>query len=316
MTTGPLVFTNSELRVWQICKRKWYLGTYLGYAQNPALEPATGVMHLGSSIHLALQSWYGYGIDPVAALDWAYSRDMLAYPNEAEALDKELSLARVMTEGYCDWVSAEGIDSGLEILGVEEVIETQLEIAGQTVMLRGKLDQLARRESDGALLARDYKTTGSLSQATKLRFSSQLRYYALVQAINAKNTGKGELVAGGEYLLIVRSKRTNRASPPFYERVGVPLNRHDLSSEWLKTKAIVTEIIEARMRLDDGEDHHSVVYPNWGDHCSWGCPFVQLCPLFDDGSRAFEMLKANFVKQDSLYYYDDDRIELLRAALS
>lgn len=316
MSEPPLVFTNSELRTFQTCRRKWYLAYYYGFASNPANEPATGVMHLGSSIHLALEAWYGYSIDPLRALDWIYSNDMALFPNEEDELVKELTLAKVMTEGYCDWASAEGVDVGVEILGVEEVVEHELEIAGQTVTLKGKLDQLARRKSDGALLARDLKTVGSLAKATQLRFSSQLRYYALIQAMAAKKSGKGELISGGEYLLIVRSKRTSRATPPFYARVDVPLNRFDLASEWQKSRAIITEILEVRKRLENGEDHHSVAFAHQGDWCAYSCSFVNVCPMFDDGSRAWDMMGATFPRVDPNSYYSNDRISQLVTALA
>jgi hypothetical protein len=314
----PLVFTNGILREWQTCKRKYWLSAGLGYAPDPSKEPVTGVMHLGSAVHLALEAWYGYGIDPVSALRWTYGQDMLLYPGDEEELVKELTLAIVMTEGYCEWAAAEGVDVGVEIIGTEVMVEHETVIAGEPVVLRGKLDQLCRRKSDGALLARDLKTTGSLAKAQQLRFSSQLQFYALIQALEAKKAGKGELVTGGEYLLIVRSKRTSRASPPFYERVEVPLNRWNLASEWAKAESIIMEILEARKRLKSGEDHHRVVYAHQGDWCSYACSYNSVCPLFDDGSRAFDMLQAHYVKQDPLHYYDagSDKMNLLRAALA
>ncbi len=195
-------------------------------------------------------------------------------------------------------------------------MEYGFEVDGWPVTLRGKLDQLARRKSDGALLARDLKTVGGLGKAQQLRFSSQLRFYALIQALEARKQGSGDLVTGGEYLLIARSKRTARATPPFYARVEVPLNRHDYNSEFQKSVAIIREMIEARKRLGEGTDHHSVVYAHQGGWCSWGCPFNNVCPMFDDGSRAFEALKAGFVKMDSLAYYDSDTIIALRNALA
>ncbi len=310
------IITNSELRTWQTCKRRWLLSYYLEYAPNPANEPATGVMHLGSSVHFALEAWYGYGIDPLQALSWSYSEDIFLAPGEEDALEKELQMAKAMTEGYVEWAAAEGVDAGVDIIGTEVKAEHALIIDGELVTLRGKLDQLARRRSDGALLARDLKTVGSLGKAQQLRFSSQLKFYALIQALEAKKAGNGDLVAGGEYLLIVRSKRTSKATPPFYGRVEVPLNRHDLNSEWQKTTALIREILQTRRLLAEGKDHHGVAYAHQGDWCSWSCSFSSICPLFDDGSRALDVLQATFVKQDALSYYNVDKMSLLRAALA
>ena len=309
-------FTNSELRGWQRCRRQWYLSWGLGYAPNPATEPVTGVMHLGSCIHLALEAYYGYGIDPLEALNWVYAEDIFTAPDEEGALERELQLAKVMTEGFLEWAAAEGVDVGLDIIGTEVTIEHQLNVSGQAVSIRGKLDQLARRQADGALMARDLKTVGSLGQAQQLRFSSQLKFYALIQALEAKKAGSGDVVAGGEYLLIARSKRTTRATPPFYTRVDVPLNKHDLNAQWQFTVAIIAEILEARKSLETGEDHHAVVYPHFGDWCSWSCPFTAICGMMDDGSRWQDALRAGFVHRDRLAYYSQDKIKSLRAALA
>ena len=312
---SEIVLTNSELRTWQTCRRKWYLSWGLGYAPDPALELPVGVMHLGSCVHLALEAYYGYDIDPLAALNWAYSDDIFMHPECEEALEKELALARIMVEGFVNWVSAEGIDARVSIIATEIPVEHKLEIDGQQVTLRGKLDQLARRKSDGVLLARDLKTVGSLSKATQLRSSSQLKFYALIQALEAVKSGTGDVVAGGEYLLLARTKRTDRATPPFYARVEVPLNKHELNSQYQMTLAIAREILAARKQLQEGKDHHSIVYPHFGDWCSWSCSFIAECSFMDDGSRWQDALAGNFVQRDKLAYYSTDRITSLRAAL-
>lgn len=314
--SDDITITNSELRTWQVCKRKWYLTWGLGYAPNPATESPFGVMHLGSCVHLALEAYYGYGIDPLAALNWAYSDDIFLHPECEEPLEKELALARVMVEGFVNWMAAEGLDAGLDILATEVPVEHRIEVSGQGVILKGKLDQLARRKSDGALLARDFKTVGGLTKAAQLRSSSQLKFYALIQALSAPQTETGEIVAGGEYLLLARTKRTDRATPPFYARVEVPLNKHELNSQYQMTMALVREILQAKKSLQAGDDHHEVVYPHFGDWCSWGCNFTVECSFMDDGSRWQDALAGNFVKRDKLAYYSTDRITSLRAALA
>lgn len=313
---SDLVLTNSELRTWQLCRRKWYLTWGLGYAPNPATESPFGVMHLGSCVHLALEAYYGYSIDPLAALHWAYSDDIFLHPECEEVLEKELTLAKIMVEGFLNWVSAEGLDAGLDIISTEVPVEHTIEVGGDIVTLRGKLDQLARRKSDGALLARDFKTVGSLSKATQLRSSSQLKFYALIQSLQAVKSGNGEAVAGGEYLLLARTKRTDRATPPFYGRVEVPLNKHELNAQYQMTMAIVREILQAKRSLQAGDDHHEVVYPHFGDWCTWACPFVNECSFMDDGSRWQDAIQGNFVRRDKLAYYSTDRITSLRAALA
>lgn len=308
------IITNSELRTFQLCRRKWMMAHAWQLVPRDKTEAAAGVMHLGSSIHLALEAYYGYDEDPVAALTAIYQADInsaVTMTDQAE-LEKEHALALVMLEGYLEWVASEGIDAAVEIIGTEVTVAYPIT---SDVIIRGRLDQLARRKSDGALLARDLKTVGTLGKAQLLRISSQLKFYSMIQALAAKKDGN-DTVSGGEYLLLLRSKRTDRATPPFYQRVEVPVNRHDLNSQYMMTMALVTEIESARARLADGEPHQKVAYPHFGDWCGWSCPFKDACPLMDDGSRWVDMIRANFVKQDSLSYYSDDRIRSLRAALS
>lgn len=316
---NQLTLSNSQLRSWQKCKRNWMLAWEYGYSPDPSKESPAGVMHLGSAVHLALEAWYGYSIDPIQALIWSYGQDIADHPGETDRtkLEKELELAIVMTEGYLAWAAAEGVDAGITILGCEITVQHNITLPdGTPITLSARLDQLCQRESDGALLARDLKTVGSLGQAQKLRFSSQLVFYAMIQALKAKAEGGMNRIAGGEYLLISRSKRTSRATPPFYQRVEVPVSRSTLNATYMQTIAIATEIVETRKKLAAGEDHHVVAYPHFSDHCSWSCPFIQVCPLFDDGSRAWDMMDATFAKGDPYAYYSDGKISRLVAAMS
>jgi hypothetical protein len=38
------------------------------------------------------------------------------------------------------------------------------------------------------------------------------------------------------------------------------------------------------------------------------CPFSKVCSLHDDGSRAGDAMKANFISADPMKYYDDPLI--------
>ena len=40
---------------------------------------------------------------------------------------------------------------------------------------------------------------------------------------------------------------------------------------------------EARRALEDGEPHQFWAYPTPNRTCSWDCPFLRICPMFDDG---------------------------------
>ena len=312
----PRVITNSELRCFQSCKRKWYIGYYLELTQRPGTEATAGVMHLGSAIHFALEAHYGHNTDPFDALDWVYETAIAENPAEEAELTKEYKLAEVMLDGYLKWVASEGIDASVDIIGTEVPVSYELDVGNEhPVTIRGRFDQLVRRKSDGAVVIRDLKTVGGLGKAQQLRLGSQLKFYALLQSLNAKASGQ-PAAAAGEYLLILRSKRTDRATPPFYDKVEVPLNRHDLNAQYMMTVSIVQDIEATRRLLDLGWDHHKVAYPHFTDACNYSCPFKNVCPLMDDGSRYRDMLNDAFIKHDTLSYYSDDKMRAMKAALA
>jgi hypothetical protein len=57
-------------------------------------------------------------------------------------------------------------------------------------------------------------------------------------------------------------------------------------------------------RLDAGENHLDVVPPSPSDDCSWKCDFHLVCPMFDNGSRAEDMLTAHYRKGNPWSRYD------------
>jgi hypothetical protein len=134
--------------------------------------------------------------------------------------------------------------------------------------------------------------------------------------LQAFNSEPGERVDGGLYTMLLRSKRTARATPPFYQQVEVTVNRHELNATYQRIMTITADMVRVMEQLEAGADHRAVAYPSPGDYCNWGCPFVKLCPMFDDGSRADDMLAANFVQGDVWQYYNDQTIEKVVTVLT
>jgi hypothetical protein len=303
--------SNSEMRSFQRCRRQWAL-TY-HYRWQPRLESTSpvGVAQLGTRVHLALEAWYGHGIDPIEALTWAYELEALRRPDFAVDLGKELDWAKAMVEGYVQWLEEEGVDVDLEAVAVERELKLELRTNQGAAIVRAKLDQLVRRRSDGALLVRDFKTVGTLSKADQLVLDQQMRFYALLLSLLYPE----HRVDGALYTMLKRSKRTLRAKPPFYEQVAISYNKHDLNSTFLRVTAVVAEIVATHRMLDARQDHRLVTYPNPSDYCDWGCPFNRVCPLMDDGSRWEAALEANFTRGDPYQYYERDTIQHLVAAL-
>lgn len=299
--------SNSELTTWQDCKRRWMLRYYLRLGKRPELESPVGVMHLGSRLHVALEYMYGWDADPHEVLKIVYRAAKENQPDTVvDKLTKEHELADKMIEGYVEWLRDTGADEGLTVVSTERDVTVD---GPHGVKLRARLDSRVRRDSDGAIRFIDHKTTGDFTKlAATLEINSQSRFYALVDKLEAEQSGSGDRTDGGLFNMIKRTKRTARAVPPFYARQEIVYNDETLRSVWLKVSAVIGEILEARERLDAGEDHRHVTYPSPSFDCDWKCDFASICPLMDDGSRWEDMSRAEFIETDPYGYYTPSEI--------
>lgn len=312
MTSPVLSVSQSELRCWRDCKRRWYLTYYLGLRRANA--SVTGVMNLGTRIHKALECYYRDGSDPLHALDLIYASANEAWLDAIDddrrtwsppnySLSDEHQMARIMVEGYMEWIAETGVDSDLEVISAEEDLRVPGPVEGTE--LRCKLDLRVRRKSDGARLFLDHKTKSSFINAQRiLHIDGQMRFYALME----KLAGREEWTDGGLFNILRRVKRTARSKPPYYVREPVKYTNADLQSEWLRVWSQVSEIVAVRAALDAGADHRYAVYPSPSEDCSWKCSFFQMCALMDDGSRWRDMVDGEFVVGDPYAYYDSDLV--------
>jgi hypothetical protein len=221
-------------------------------------------------------------------------------------LKKELDYTLAMVEGYLQWAAETGLDVDLEVISTEAEVGHDVSLpSGTVVRLRAKLDQLVRRRSNGAYLLRDFKTVGGFEKGEHLVLNQQMRHYAMLLSLVMRT----EHVAGVLFTMLKRSKRTAQATPPFYLQYELGYNKHDLNSTYQRVTSVASEIERTYQRLAAGEDHHVVVFPNYTDHCHWGCPFLKICPMMDDGSRIHEALEANFVRGDPYAYLSRGRID-------
>lgn len=312
MAEAVITLSQSELKTWSTCRRRWWLAYYRQLQLRN--EPPTGVVHVGSHTHLALEGYYGYNLDALQVLRWSYDDIVAQQPDYEKELRKDFDMASAMVEGYLQWAAETGLDVGLNVAGTEhELIYPVTLPSGQLVTWRAKLDLLMRRESDNRLLLRDWKTVGDFGKANALILDQQMRFYAMLQAL--VNPDPARRVDGAQYLMMKRSKRTARATGPFFQLAEVSYNRHDLNSTYLRAIAISQEILVARQRLEAGEDHRYVCYPTTSDFCTWGCAYYKICNLFDDGSRSEAALAAEYEHVEPYHYYDTSRIQRAVVAL-
>jgi hypothetical protein len=127
-----------------------------------------------------------------------------------------------------------------------------------------------------------------------------LLYEILQRVTDPLNRNEGMI-----FNMLRKVKRTAKANPPFYKRAEVRFNQHQLDSAWYRFMGIIRDIDEVTARLDAGESHLTAVYPHPTKDCHWKCEFYPVCPMFDDGSRAEDMLQSLYVVGAPLERYPD-----------
>jgi RecB family exonuclease len=297
------------MKTFKHCRRKYYFQYVQRWDRDPRTTNPVSPRELGTRIHCALEAYYGYDIDPLSALGYIYDLVIDERPDYEEDLRKECQLAVVMVSGYLEWVAEEGIDEDHQVVSTESVVSVPVLLPnGNTVTVKGKLDQVVRRMSDGVLRFRDFKTVGTLGKANGLVRDEQMRLYSLLMLLDTGG-GHGRIrVDGGLYNMLLRSKRTARATGPFYEQLEVSYNTDDHRSMQKRLIGTLVDMERMHNELAMGTDHQYVAYPNPDERCEWMCPFSKVCSLHDDGSRAGDAMKANFISADPMKYYDDPLI--------
>lgn len=324
---GVLRVSNSEAQSHKDCPRRWWLSYYRGL--RPKVESPVGPRAVGVRGHAALRAQY-VGPDEVAtdardALerliveDWtrlvAHHGEYGVPPDLAKRFTQDADLERIILDGYAEWVAETGADGDLELIGSERYLEADLSETAELdfpLKIVGRLDVRARRKTDGLRLFVDHKFVGSIVRPLlTLTMDEQMLWYMLLEQLQSDEQ---EPVAGALYNMLRRVKRTPSATPPFYQRVEVHHNKHELSSFLRRTGTTVRRLHVARARLDAAAEagiadaHLSIVPPRPTQDCSWKCPFVRVCPMFDDGSRVEAALQEHFVAGDPYSYYDSQEV--------
>lgn len=293
---GPWQISNSEIQTWKDCRRKWMLGSYLGLKLKQ--HTVTGPLALGTRVHAALEAYYTEGADLLEAHAKLLDVDrqaLLMDLRDITELENEGELARIMLEGYIEWLEETGADSGWEVVSAERVVSAPL-LDGR-VELRGKLDMRVRRLADDVLLFVDHKTTANFSDLTRTAYmDEQFLTYHMLETMSP--TDDGSRCDGGVYNMLKKVKRSGTARPPFYERLEVRHNKQMLHSFWARIHGEIQDMLNLKMQLEQGADHRMVAYPRPSRDCSWKCAFFAVCPLIDDGSAAEQMLNDLYEQHD------------------
>jgi hypothetical protein len=309
----------SSLKQWSLCPRLGYLGQHLGL--QPIVQERTGALPFGSRIHTALQLFGESGWRVLPTEIWKKLMDrefeIAEESGWSHDLDKESAMGLTMLEGFQEWLESEGIFAHWTVIGIETKLSTILTIElddGQQVdvMLRGKLDVLTQRNSDGALFVEDYKTTSSLTEDSiqaKLNEAQGPLYVILNRRQNSEQWTAGFILTQLRKVL-----RGPRSKPPYYDRLVVPYSEDKLRAAERNIVADVSQVSSIIDKLERGANHLDVApyHPSW--QCKT-CPFKLPCYEMQDGnvSGANKMLLDLYVVGNPLQRYEDDQANTLDA---
>ena len=314
--------SNSEVRTFKECKRKWWLAWVLGYQQK-RVSPL-GALAIGGRLHEALAAYYvpdgAQRLDPRETLELLLARDLavandlfLLIADDQKKWQQEVDLQRIMLDGYMAWIEETGADQDYEVLGSETYVEVPWAPAlsqwlGLDLRLIGRLDVKLRHRFSGMLLFLDHKTTASINASLREHYqmNPQMRMYRLILQMSSN-----ERVGAALYSMLRKVKRSIRAQPPFFGRLEIETNDHELWAFEQQLYGTVRDMveIEQEMPVDDPTKimHHTLVPPTTGTHCQ-RCPFQRECNMFDDGSRVWDAMENRFKRGEPLSYYGKEEL--------
>jgi hypothetical protein len=217
-------------------------------------------------------------------------------------LDDEAELGRLMLEGYLQWAEDEGIDANLEVIGVVEILKYPM--LGGAVTLIGKLDLRVRDKLKDTKFVLDFKTAANFNEFHLTgHMNPQLKTYQMLDAL--VHPDDDVRIEGGIYRLLKKVKRTGKATPPFYEDIIIRHNKYTLRAFWTQLQGTLHDMVTARDALIRGGDPMVHAYPNPTRDCTWSCPFISVCPMFDDGSDVESAVADLFEEYDPYGYYGE-----------
>lgn len=314
--------SNSEIQTFKDCRRKWWLAYYRGLTLRS--EKQTGPLAIGRRIHRALEQWYvpdgKARTNPCDALERIITEDKTLLTNQfdgsipfdlSEQFKKESNLERIMLEGYMQWLEETGADSDLIVVAPELYVEVKLQkfnrFDEKETRLIGRLDVQVERTTDKKLMFIDHKTVADMtSPVMMLPLDEQMLMYLFLQQQSSTDARKS---AGAIYNMLKKVRRTGTAKPPFFNRVEVHHNRHQVESFYDQLRGVIRDITEVEEDLKHGAEHNSVVYPRPTRDCTWKCDFQMICSMFNDGSRVNAALDNLYTIQNPIKYYDKEMRE-------
>lgn len=309
--TEPRRFTSSELRLYQRCRRSWYVRYYLGYAPRRDAGDVS-VSRVGTLVHLGVEAYYKTGdwAEGLRAVSLAVVDNLreLEEAHDGGARSAKVvsngELVRIMLEGYFEWLEETGADADLATEAVESEISAPI-LDGRAVLL-GKVDRTGRRRSTGRTVILDTKSCqGVRDQEILAPMNPQFKHYAVIERLNGNDR-----IEGAEVRWMRRVKRTARSKPPYYGIVQVQYPTAVLRGYYTQTLSVVREILGKEACLRSGLTALELgLGPTVDRACSY-CPYRPVCPMLDDETVSeTDMLQWSYEKVDPLARYAEPEFD-------
>jgi hypothetical protein len=286
----PIVVTHSDISQYLRCRRAW-AWHYVHRYSVP--EVRWGAAQLGSRVHSALEAHYKHGIDPIEEHNRlgrvdvdAVDADPTTPPWALDNLYKDIVIGHNCLLGWRKWQEETGADHGLDVVAVEEMIETP--ILDGSVILRGKVDLLRSRVSNGALVMTDWKTTSPFVGVNDMLLRSYQHwvYLAILAAVYPDR-----VILEAEYLLLIKGTTTRIGT---IDVLPIPATTRGAPRKLQQIELIVRDMVWLMGVI---REFPELAYPSPTENCRW-CDFKRPCDLADDVGyeRAEEMLEELYIK--------------------
>jgi hypothetical protein len=253
---------------------------------------------VGTLFHLCAE-WFYKGL-PWRALLQQQRAEAAAEGKDWD--DVYLTVAR-MFETYPEWLEQTGADAGEHTLILpdgEPAIERRFIASAGTyhgveVFIHGEPDRLVVDEATGLIICDDIKTVQSLGRPPMLGIDFQNQTYGFLLESN------GIPAQRFRHTQAKKNKRTATAKPPFFERHSVGYTAAQKRTYLQHLGGMLSDIVSNMLTAQTSTDaHHSVLYPNPTNDCSWDCDFVSVCHMMDQGDDWRGYLLDNYQERESL----------------
>lgn len=282
---------QSQLSKFRRCRRSWEMEYVRGLelARNP--DQTKGARDIGTVVHTAVEAYYtgrSWKDEMKAAIEAKVTAGTWS-PEWMEVYE----LARIMVEGWEEWLATTAADANEEVLLCEQNLELHLgTFHGDDVILTGKPDLVVRNTLNDLVIVDDTKTVGKFQNA--LIHSGQGLTYGLMLKMGYDL--EPDLFRTTQ---LRKVKRTARAKPPFYQRSEAFINTQMLRHHYIRTQAQVDTMVELmqffeRQGTSDRYEYDKLFYPNPTGTCDWDCDFLAVCAAMDDGSNYEHILNLSY----------------------